>query len=195
MKAFFSVSSRTNIDSDYLVDARYISNSLAEYGYDIVIGVAMNEGMPGEVLKNFNENGRKIYLKTLKIYEEDPKVFNYVDFDYANDTFERTKKIYDEGDILIMMPGGTGTTAEIMAFLEQARTDILDGKDPKTIVIYNKDAHYDQLISLIKKYIDLRFNSDDIFAYLNVIDDKGKLVDFVSRQFDIFTAKQKKNEK
>ena len=77
MKAFFSVSSRTKIDKDYLVDARYISDSIAKMGHDLVIGVAMNEGMPGEVLKSFKDNNRKINLKTLKVYGENPNEFNY----------------------------------------------------------------------------------------------------------------------
>ena len=123
MKTFFSVSSRTKIDKFYLDDAKYISDGIAKLGYDLIIGVAMNEGMPGEVLKSFKDNNRKIYLKTLKVYGENPKEFDYVDFEYSTDTFERTKRIYDESDILIMMPGGTGSIAEAFAFLEQARTD------------------------------------------------------------------------
>ena len=64
MKTFFSVSSRTKIDKFYLDDAKYISDGIAKLGYDLIIGVAMNEGMPGEVLKSFKDNNRKIYLKT-----------------------------------------------------------------------------------------------------------------------------------
>lgn len=183
MKAFFSVSSRTKIDNKYFDDAKYISDAIAKRGYDLVIGVAMNDGMPGRVLESFRKNGRKIELKTLKVYGEDPEKFNYVDFEYVTDTFERTKRIYDESDVLILMPGGTGTTAEIFAFLEQARTDIDEGKDPKSIVIYNKDGHYNKLISAISEYVYKQFNDEGIYGYLNVFSDKDELIEFVGRQF------------
>ena len=190
MKAFFSVSSRTKIDKDYLVDARYISDSIAKMGHDLVIGVAMNEGMPGEVLKSFKDNNRKINLKTLKVYGENPNEFNYVDFDYYDDTFERTKAIYDESDFLILMPGGTGTTAEIMAFLEQARTDSWDNKIPKTIIIYNKDGHYNNLFLAVGDYIYKRFNDESIYEYLNIFTNKDELIDFVGRQFNDNSVKE-----
>ena len=191
MKTFFSVSSRTKIDKFYLDDAKYISDGIAKLGYDLIIGVAMNEGMPGEVLKSFKDNNRKIYLKTLKVYGENPKEFDYVDFEYSTDTFERTKRIYDESDILIMMPGGTGSIAEAFAFLEQARTDSWDNKTPKTIVVYNKDGHYNQLHSQIKEYIDKGFNDDSIYEYLNIFNDKDELINFVGRQFQDLNVKKK----
>lgn len=190
MKAFFSVSSRTKIDKDYLIDAKYISDSIAKMGHDLVIGVAMNDGMPGEVLKSFKDNNRKIFLKTLKVYGEDPNEFNYVDFDYYDDTFERTKAIYDESDFLILMPGGTGTTAEIMAFLEQARTDSWDEKIPKTLIIYNKDGHYNNLFLAVGDYIYKRFNDESIYAYLNIFTNKDELIDFVGRQFNDDSVKE-----
>jgi len=193
MKAFFSVSSRTKINQDYLIDARYIGDAVAKMGHDLVIGVAMNDGMPGEILKGFKDNNRKIFLKTLKVYGEDPKEFDYVDFEYFNDTFERTKGIYDQSDFLILMPGGTGTTAEIMAFLEQARTDSWDNKIPKTIIIYNKDGHYNNLFSAISDYIYKSFNDESIYTYLNIFTDKDELIDFVNRQFVEDSNKKKIN--
>ena len=183
MKAFFSVSSRTKIDKCYLEDARYISDEIAKKNYDLVIGVAMNDGMPGEVLKSFRDNNRKIYLKTLKVYGENPKEFDYIDFEYCTDTFERTKRIYDESDLLILMPGGTGTTAEIMAFLEQNRTDAYEEKSVKPIIIYNKDGHYNFLLLQIKEYINKCFNDDSIYEYLNIFSDKDELINFVLGQF------------
>ena len=190
MKAFFSVSSRTKIDKDYLVDAKYISDSIAKMGHDLVIGVAMNDGMPGEVLKSFKDNNRKIFLKTLKVYGEDPNEFNYINFEYYDDTFERTKGIYDDSDFLILMPGGTGSTAEIMAFLEQARTDSWDNKIPKTLIIYNKDGHYNDLFSAISDYIYKRFNDESIYEYLNIFNDKDELINFVGRQFNNDSVKE-----
>ena len=177
MNVFFSVSSRTNIDSEYFNDAKKFSDILAKVGYDLVIGAAMKDGMSGEVLRSFKNHNRKIYLKTMECYHEDPIEFNYVDFEYVEDTFMRTKHIYDESDILFFMPGGTGTTAEIFAFLEQLRTD----KCSKRIVIYNKDNYYQDILKAIHKYVSLNFNDDTIFEYLNIYNDEEELVDFITK--------------
>ena len=177
MNVFFSVSSRKNIDSEYFNDAKKISDILAKAGYDLVIGAAMKDGMSGEVLKRIKNHNRKIYLKTMESYHEDPKEFYYVDFEYVEDTFMRTKHIYDESDILFFMPGGTGTTAEIFAFLEQLRTD----KCSKRIVIYNKDNYYQDILKAIHKYVSLNFNDDSIFEYLNIYNDEEELINFITK--------------
>lgn len=175
MKVFFSVSSRTSIDPEYFNDVREISDAVAAAGYDLVIGVAMKDGMSGEVLRSFRDHNRKIYLKTMECYNEDPKEFYYVNFEYIEDTFMRTKRIYDESDILFLMPGGTGTTSEIFAFLEQLRTD----KSSKKIVIYNKNNHYQDLLKAIHKFVESCFNDDSIYEYLNIYDNKEDLIHFI----------------
>lgn len=181
MKVFFSVSSRTNIDKSFLDDAKYISDFAAKEGCDLVIGVAINDGMPGEVLRSFRDNNRNIYLKTLKIYREDQDEFHYVDFEYVSDTFERTKRIYDESDVLVLMPGGTGTTSEIFGFLEQARTDSYEEKKPKSIIIYNKDGHYDKILDLINSvFVANGFNNSDIMNYFSVFEDRDDLCNYLA---------------
>ena len=190
MKVFFSVSSRTNINPEYFNDVREISEEVAKAGYDLVIGVAMKEGMSGAVLSSFKNHGRKIFLKTMKEYNEDPNEFYYVDFEYVTDTFMRTKRIYDECDILFLMPGGTGTAAEIFGFLEQIRTD----HSQKQIVIYNKDNHYQDLLKFIQNSVDKKFNDDSIYEYLNIYDNKEDLIHFIMNYQNCHIQNNKDNK-
>ncbi len=176
MNIFFSVSSKENIDPKLFIDAREISEAAALAGYDLIIGAAMDKGMPKEVLDSFKKHGRNITLKTLKVYGEDPKVFNYVHFDYCEDTFDRTKEIYHDSDILLVMPGGTGTAAEIFGFLEQLRTDL----SHKLMVVYNKDNHYQGLLNCIQDYVSKNFNSESIYDFIHVYSDKDELTSFLS---------------
>ena len=183
MNAFISVSSRTGIPGDYITDADYISSAIAKAGYDLVIGVAIDEGMPGKVLGNFNDNNRQMSLITLRQYDENPEKFYYVGFEYVQDTFLRTKMIYEKSDILVLMPGGTGSTAEIFAFLEQLRTD----KCGKPLVIYNKNGHYNHLLALISGFISKGFNNNSIYGYFHIFDNADELINFVTdykKQFD-----------
>ena len=172
MRIFISLSSRTNIDEEFIKDADYISDALAHLNYDLIVGVAMNKGMPGVVLKNFNNNGRNIDLITMKVYKEDPQEFPYVNFSYVENTFDRTKEIYFKSDALLFMPGGTGTMSELFSLLEQIRTD----ESGKKIIIYNKNNHYKDLINQIKKCIKEKFNDDSIYNYLIISEDKEEIV-------------------
>lgn len=173
MRIFISLSSRTNIDEEYIKDASYISDAISKMGYDLIVGVAMNKGMPGVVLKNFNNNGRNIDLVTMKIYKEDPKEFPYINFSYVENTFDRTKEIYFKSDAILLMPGGTGTMSELFSILEQVRTD----ESGKKIVIYNKNNHYSDLINQIKKCIKEKFNDDSIYNYLIISEDKDEIIE------------------
>ncbi len=187
MKIFISLSSRTNINEEYIKDADYISDALAHLNYDLIVGVAMNKGMPGVVLQNFNKNGRNIDLITMKKYKEDPNEFSYVNFSYVENTFDRTKEIYFRSDALLLMPGGTGTMSELFSLLEQIRTD----ESGKKIIIYNKNNHYENLINQIKKCIEERFNDDSIYDYLIISKDKDELVE----QFQTLIERHVKTKK
>lgn len=172
MKIFISLSSRTNINEEFIKDADYISDAISKMGYDLIVGVAMNKGMPGVVLQNFAKNERNIELVTMKIYKENPKEFPYINFSYVENTFDRTKEIYFRSDAILLMPGGTGTMSELFSLLEQIRTD----ESGKKIIIYNKNNHYKDLINQIKKCIEEKFNDDSIYNYLIISEDKEEIV-------------------
>lgn len=176
MNVFFSVSSKENIDKKYIESVDEISYQIAKDNNDLIIGVAEDEGMPGKVLNNFRLFNRQIYLKTLKIYKEDPIKFNYVNFEYVNSTIARTKKIYESSDLLLFNPGGFGTFAEIFSFIEELKTN----KDKKVLLLYNQNNYYDKLLELIKHTIETRFGDSSIYQYLQVFNDKDELINFIN---------------
>ena len=178
MNIFFSVSSHTEIEKEYFEDATFIAKELASENNDLIIGVAMKDGMAGRIIKEFTENNRKIDLYTLKTYNENPNDFPNINFHYCNSTFDRTKDIYNESDILLLMPGGTGTIAEIFSFLEEMRTI----KTEKQLILYNKNNHYKEIIEFIKNIVEKKFNTEDIFDYINIIDSKEKIVSYIKRR-------------
>ena len=176
---FISCSSHIEIDEKYIKDADYIANVLSKNN-DLVIGIASCEGVPGKVLNSFRENNRNIEIVTLKIYNEDQDKFNYANFNYVDTTFDRTKIIYDKSDVLLMLPGGTGTLAEILSFLEEKRTK----NDNKDIILYNKDNYYIKLIEIINNYVKNNFNDSNIFNYIKVFNDKSDLLRYMEDNYE-----------
>ena len=176
---FISCSSHIEIDEKYIKDADYIANALSKNN-DLVIGIAGCKGVPGKVLNNFKENNRNIEIVTLKIYNEDQDKFNYANFNYVDTTFDRNKIIYDKSDVLLMLPGGTGTLAEVLSFLEEKRTK----NDNKDIILYNKDNYYIKLIEIINNYVKNNFNDSNIFDYIKVFNDISDLLRYMEDSYE-----------
>ncbi len=79
-----------------------------------------------------------------------------------------------------MLPGGTGTLAEILSFLEEKRTK----NDSKDIIIYNQDNYYIELIEIINNYIKNNFNDSNIFNYIKVFNDKNDLLRYMEDNYE-----------
>lgn len=152
-------------------DADYISKSLANKGYDLIIGGVNDKGMFGKIINNFKS--RKIYLYTLKLYNEE--VDKSIKCTYLDTTFDRTKEIYKNSDKILFLPGGTGSLSEILSMLEEKRTINSD----KEIIIYNQDGYYYDLIKFITKLIKNKFNDISILNYIKIFNDKDDLIKYL----------------
>ena len=173
MKVFIGCSSHIDIDNKYIEDAKYISNRLSNK-YDLVIGGIMDNGMIGTIYNEFINNNRKVYLYTLKLYEEDISKYK-VECKYLDNTFERTKSLYDESDKILILPGGSGTIGELFSILEDYRTI----ESNKEIIIYNQDNYYSDILSLLMKSIKHNFNDITIMDKLKVFNDKDDLLKYM----------------
>ena len=174
MKLFIGCSSRPGIDKKYIEDADFISKKLADYGYDLIIGGISKEGMFGKILNSFNTAHRNIKVYTLKSYNEDISLFN-VDCTYVENTFEREARIYNEASKVLILPGGTGSLAELFSMLEDNRAI----KSTKEIIIYNQDGYYYDLIKFITKLIREKFNDYSILNYIKIFNEKEDLIKYL----------------
>ena len=173
MKVFIGCSSHIDIDNKYIEDAKYISNKLSSK-YDLVIGGIMDNGMLGTIYKEFINNKRKVYLYTLELYEEDLSTFKG-EYKYVKNTFERTNKLYNTADKVLILPGGSGTFSEIFSMLEDNRTI----ESNKEIIIYNQDNYYSDILGLLMKSIKHNFNDISIMNRLKVFNDKDALLKYM----------------
>ncbi len=171
---FIGCSSKVKINKKYIDDADFISKTLADYGYDLIIGGISKEGMFGKILNNFSEAKKKIKVYTLKLYNEDVNLYN-VDCNYVESTFDRTEIIYKNASKILILPGGTGSLAELFGMLEDNRTI----ESTKEIIIYNQDGYYDDLIKFIKKLINEKFNDYSILNYIKIFEKKDDLIKYL----------------
>ena len=110
---------------------------------------------------------------------------------------ERTSSIYLECDVILFLPGGTGTFAEIFGMLEENRSI----NNPKEIILYNYNGFYDGVLDLIQFCVDNKFNTNDIFDYFCVCYSMEEIIEkiwktwFIKEEyiiFDLITHKENK---
>ena len=164
MKILITSSSRDEIAEEYLKLADTVCERIIELKKDIelVFGAA-NTGMMGRCTRYFD----KVYSYTVEKYVSMLKDINSTKEYILETSFDRTKEMYKESDVILVLPGGTGSLAEIFGIIEENRS--ID--NPKPMIIYNYNHYYDKVIEIINDCITNKFNSNSITDYFYISDD------------------------
>lgn len=170
MKIMIGCSSRSEISPKYLKLADSVSKKCAELGFELCFGAA-STGMMGECAKNISS----VYSYTVSKYVDDLKNINSKEEFILDTTFDRTKEMFYDSDIIILLPGGTGTLAEVFGILEENRS--ID--NPKRVVLLNFDGYYDPIIRMIDNCIELNFNSANIYDFIKVVTTEDELFQII----------------
>ena len=167
---FIGCSSRDAIAEEYKELSTRISAIFSEHNYSLATGGA-STGMMGKSYLVFHNNNQKVFVYTVDKYKEDlHNLRNSFDYIYQN-TFDRTKSLYEKGDIIIFLPGGTGTIAELFACIEENRTT----DKPKQIIIYNYNGFFDKVLELIYYCVTNKFNDESIYSFFTIIKSEEEL--------------------
>ncbi len=167
-KVFIACSSR-EVDNKYLSLAEDIAKIFLERGFTLSFG-ASSHGMMGKCYQVFAKSNN-ISSHTVAKYIDD--LNNLVGEKYIyNTTFERTMSLYQMADFIIFLPGGTGTLTEMFSVIEENRTI----SNPKKIIIYNYENYYQQVFSMIQKFVEDGFNDNSIYEYFTIISEKDELL-------------------
>ena len=89
----------------------------------------------------------------------------------VKDMHERKKKLVAESDIIIALPGGTGTLEELMEVVSLKRL----GKLNKPIIIINTDHFYDPLDAFLQKMVSEHFIRKEHLKLWQMIPDCSQL--------------------
>lgn len=157
-------SSSKEIDAYYLSIARSIANGLANNNFDLVFG-GCSTSMMGICYQEFINKNRNIYSFTTEKYTDDivnlPLAKNYI----RETTFDLKKSIFENSDLIVALAGGIGTLSEILAFIEENRSN--DRNVP--IVIYDEYNYYKFLLDELKLMQSEHFLNEDISKWLTII--------------------------
>lgn len=168
-QTIFIGSSSRNIE-EYKKTAQHLANFLATQGHNLAFG-ACSTGLMGICYKEFSNKSREVISVTVPLYEEDLKNLENSTHLIVPTTFDRTKELYQKSDLLIILPGGTGTVAEIFGMLEENRSV----KTPKPMFILNENGYYNHLLDFIDQCIEEGFNDPSILSYLTICNKESEL--------------------
>ena len=137
MKVLIISSSSIEIEASYLTIAHKISTFLAHKKFDLIFG-GSSLSMMGVCYQVFQTNKRKVYADTIFNYSDDLKKLEKTISSISKTTFDLKKEMFEKCDLIVCLPGGIGTLSEILAYLEEKRSN----NSRKPIIIYDETNFY-----------------------------------------------------
>ena len=172
MRVFMACSASDRVPTKYQELASTIADNLAERDHKLLIG-GVATGMMGKCFLSFKFKDKRVKgIADLS----DLDVMKNVEFDatdVANSTFERTKKLYESAQAVIVLPGGIGTYSEFFSILDEKRTR----NDDKPVILVNYDGFFDDILHTIKYGNSLNFISDNDAQLFTVVTNHYELDD------------------
>ncbi len=145
MKLFIGCSANENIPQNITKDCEKLLKSLLKDN-DLVFG-ACHTGIMGISYKIAKENKRKVTGICPKFYAEEFTKLQCDEEIITDNMLDSTLKIYENSDVIIMLPGGIGTIYEFFTAIQSKRSQ--DHHLP--IILYNSCGYYNYLITFINK--------------------------------------------
>ena len=164
MKITICSSSSEAIDNKYLETAKQICNYLVTIKDIELNWGSCSAGVMGicyEIFKNAN--------KTINGYTTNKYVGDIINLPAAkhkilDTTYDLKKEILYNADIILCLDGGIGTVSEFFSHLEEIRSNDAN----KLLILYNEHNTFDDILTLINKLIDNKFNKPNIYNYFKV---------------------------
>lgn len=163
MKILIISSKNENIDEKYKESAHNLCSFLASEKNTLVWGSGSRSIM-GICYEEFAKEDCKILGFTNPKYVDEIELLPKAEHVVVDDTFELKKILFNESDLIIALPGGTGTISELFTYIEEMRSNDAE----KNLIIYDEHDHFKKTIELIEDLIVRKFNSNSIYDYLHV---------------------------
>ena len=175
MKITICSSSNDIIDEKYKESSQHLLDYLVKIKNSELNWGSCSISIMGQCYNTFKENSKKINGYTTKKYEEDIRNLPNATHTICDTTFDLKKNIFNDADIIICLPGGTGTISEFFAYLEEIRSNDIN----KMLILYDENHHFDTTLKLIDDLIERNFNNKSIYNYFKIahnIDELKKII-------------------
>jgi len=167
MKVFIACSAGTALAKEYYELACNVSELFARRGHKLVFG-GSDKGMMGKCYMTFRYEESKVKaIATVQDSEE----LEHMDVDASEvvpKTFDRTKRLYEIADIVVVLPGGIGTLAEFVSMIDYKRCS---SYEKKPIILFNYNDYYTPIINMLKGMYESKFCVKEDLKEFDIIND------------------------
>lgn len=173
MNVFIGLSSSVKINTKYYNLAKEVGTFLTDLNYNLICG-STDLGM-AKIVSDIFYKKSTISLFIHKKYLNEIKDIN-INYTLCDSNFDRLKKIYEESDIYVILPGGIGTLSELFGILEEIRDT------NKKIILFNYNSYYNYLIEFLEKGVKANFIKEEdykgIIIVKNMIEFKKEVINY-----------------
>lgn len=167
-----------------IVEDKFYKNSLSLItkiasldNVNLVFG-AYYHGFMGSCYDIFKNHNKKVTGITLNCYKDQLKDLELDESLLVETSMDRMREIYQRSDIMLFIPGGLGTYAEILSCIEELRTK----EDDKLLILYNDDFFYTPLIKEMYWLYENKFNSKNISEYCRIESKEEEIVRLIEKE-------------
>lgn len=177
MNLFIASTSKENIPEELFENAKDLIEQISTIpNINLVFG-AYHKGLMDVSYENFLKNNKKIIGVTTEYDKEACQEKNYSKKIVVRTSSERFLKIYSESDVLLFLPGGIGTLAELFSSIEEGRIS-----NRKKIIIYNCCYFFTPIIEELYNLYQKGFIDDAPSTYMYIESDKNKIIELLKEE-------------
>ena len=167
MKVFIACSASNSLAKEYYELACNVSEVFAKRGHKLVFG-GFDKGMMEKCYMTFKYEGSRVKAVATVQDQEALEDLELDATEVVPKTFDRTKRIYEIADAMVILPGGIGTLAEFASMLDYARCTTYE---KKPIILFNYHDYYTPIINMLKGMYDSNFCSKEDLKTFDIITD------------------------
>ena len=175
MNLFIGCSASLKIDDKYISDCSELIKMIAEIPDVNLIYGAYNRGLMGLCYSEFKKNNKKVTGIITKYHDEidgdeivgDKKIV-------VPTTTARFNEIFSNSHMVLILPGGLGTYAEIFSAIEESRIG-----NKKKIILYNCNYFYTPIIKELYHLYEEGFIDMVPSEYMIIESDKNKIIEMI----------------
>ena len=156
--------SSKHLDNKYYSEAEAIGTAMVAHGWGLVYGGG-NVGMMGSVAKAVKGAGGHVvgvipeFMKKRELAYEDANELITV-----NSMRDRKRVMEERATAFLALPGGIGTLEEITEIMTLRSIN----RTEKTVILYNQDGYYDDLLRLFERMTRERFKASGFEGLFSV---------------------------
>ena len=167
--------SSDKIDPVYFEATEQIAEILVQNEITILYGGGA-KGLMGQLADTACAQGGKIIGIIPKFMREVEWQHNGLsELILVNDMHDRKRKLLENTDAVIALPGGSGTLEELLEVITLKKLGVFTGP----IIIFNQNNYFHHLIEMLEKCIEENFMSEKHREIWSVITEPNELMDAI----------------